>query len=263
MPAIHFLVLFADERKTDKLNKIKIKIITLGYIPFQLDEKLITRWKSSLFEITPTIEKHFIKGNSDSDDWQYSDSIIEEELPKTFEEDFLIGIVNIPLERGFYARRFKGNRICFTFHEIAEILRIENQKPENYIIRNIYRYGLVYQMYNQQIPPQFEKIKFTHDDTRRCIFDANGIKTDLIYSLERPVICEKCSENLIRHKIPVSTRQEIQKEIKKIRKAQYFRIGDFIKNHPILSIAISALFGILISVIAAFLYDYLKVGLFS
>ena len=86
----------------------------------------------------------------------------------------------------------------------------------------------------------------------------NCIKTDIIYSLNEPIICSECMENLRQAQISNDTLSKVQKEIKKIKKPLFYRIIAFIKLHPIWSLIISgttAIFlGIISSIIETILY---------
>ena len=95
---------------------IRIKVITLGHMPAELDLKKITNKKSSIFSVVSPIENYTINKNSDGDNWEFSDSNLTSQLPQTFDGDFLIAVVNVPLEMNWYSRRLDSNRVVFTFH---------------------------------------------------------------------------------------------------------------------------------------------------
>ncbi|MCK4641261.1 MAG: hypothetical protein KAU06_07985 [Candidatus Marinimicrobia bacterium] len=244
------------------MEKLKIKIATLGYIPFKIGFSKIIKWKSSIFEVDKSIDEYKIKLDSDTEFWGYSDKTIEKELPTNSGFDFLIAITNVPLEDKYYARRFSGNRICITFADVLEYMRYETIKLENYILRNIYRYSLVYLMYGNRIPVQYEKTNFTHDDTRKCLFDMNGNKTELIYSLDKPKICIECKHKLsgqIDQKVPDKIINTVEKEIKRIKKNRFQKINEFVKTNPVLSLFLTFLAGIVMSLIGTWLYELLRI----
>jgi len=107
-----------------------------------------------------------------------------------------------------------------------------------------------------------EHTNFAHDETRGCLFDMNGIKTDIVYSLHKPIICNYCIEKLKQEKISNEVISRIQKELGGIKKPLFYRITSFVKKHPIWSLMISALFAILLgaigSLIATVIYEMLK-----
>ncbi len=243
------------------MEKIKIKIVQLGYVPFPISSKRITSWKSALFEIDSNIDQYTFQMDSDIDFWGYSDNTLENELPIQSDFDFQLAITNVPLQDDFYARRLSHNRIVITLRGVSDILRKENINFENYIIRNVYRYLFVYLMYGNRIPLMSEKTNFTHDDTRGCIFDFNSNKSELIYSLDRPHICPECKSKLngqVQEKVSDVIIVKAEKEIRNIKKDIYIKLMDFVKQNPLLSIMITFFTGIFMSLLSSFLYDILK-----
>ena len=65
------------------------------------------------------------------------------------------------------------------------------------------------------------------------------IKTDIVYSLNNPVVCNDCVERLIDEKVSVVVIDKVRKEIKRIRKGVYYRIADWVKRYPIWMLLIS------------------------
>lgn len=151
-----------------------------------------------------------------------------------------------------------SNRVVFSFHEIKEILRFSNIPLENVIYRLLYAYTLLYKRSGDRIPETADYANFTHDETRGCVFDMNGIKTDVVYSCHNPIICTDCVERLRREKVSDETISQCQSEIKKIRKTLFYRITDFVKQHPLWSLAISMATAIILNVIASYVYDAIK-----
>lgn len=242
--------------------KIKLKLAILGNVPFEFNIKSISDWESDLFQIDKIIDKYSINHDSDIEDWGYSDQNIENNLPDNFNGDIFFSITNVPLKNNYYSRRLSNNRICITFCEMAKLLKNENIPIENLILRLLYSYTLAYLSHNKSLPTSIEFRSFTHDETRGCLFDINGIKEEVIYSTNRPIICSSCIEKLKIHKVPENIIQKSQSEIKKIKKTLYYRVVDFIKEYPILSLILSTIFalilGVLGSLIASFLWEAIK-----
>ncbi|PHZ21489.1 hypothetical protein [Yersinia massiliensis] len=242
------------------MSKIKIKIVVLGNLPHRFDIHKIKQWNSNLFEISEEIDYHSLTCNSDTDGWAYSDNVIANQLPSFCDADFLVALTNVPLEDNWYSRRLKDNKVSFTFHEIKDLLVYNNIPLENVVLRILYAYSFGYMMSGNKIPSYDDTPGFTHDETRGCLYDMNGIKFDLVESCDNPIICKDCRHNLSIKKVPLNLIDDVRKELKKIRKTRYYRWADFIKVHPIISLTISLLsvvcLGILSSVIASLLYEY-------
>lgn len=244
------------------MPKTKITVATVGHMPADFNRQKIKEWGSSVFEIVDGIESYSLTCDSDGHDWEFTDVALENVLPKNFNGELLIAIVNVPIELNWYSRRLSENRVVFSFHEIKEILRFSNIPLENVIYRLLYAYTLLYKRSGNRIPINAENTNFTHDETRGCLFDMNGIKTDVVYSCHNPVICPDCVERLRREKVSDETIAKCQSEIRRIRKALFYRITDFIKQHPLWSLAISAataiILGALGSVLGSYVYEAIK-----
>ena len=168
---------------------------------------------------------------------------------------FFIGITYVPIEDNYYARRLEKNRIVLSFYEMYQILTEAHVPLENLIFRVLYAYSLVYLRQNNSIPPQKEFLGFTHDDTRKCLFDMNGNKTDVLFSLDRPIICDDCTNRLRQEKVADNKISKIKSEIKRIKKNRFYKISGFVKEKPLLSIGISLIVGILVSLTANIIYE--------
>ena len=244
------------------MEKAKIKVVTIGHLPLHLDLNRVSGWSSEVFQLAGDIENFSLRCDSDCEGWVFSDSLLKEQLPKQFDADFLIAIVNVPIEDNWYSRRLGNNQIVFTFHQIKDFLMWENIPLENAILRILYAYTLLYRRSGNKIPGFDEIPSFTHDETRGCLFDMNGIKSDLIESCDTPTVCSECEERLRNERVSTQTIKITQKEIKKIRKPLYYRALDFIKVHPVSALIISSMFAIVLgvagSLIASFIYDDIK-----
>ena len=231
-------------------------------MPADFNRQKIKGWDSSVFEIVDEIESYSLTCDSDGLDWEFTDEALENVLPKNFNGEFLIAIVNVPIELNWYSRRLSANRVVFSFHEIKEILRFSNIPLENVICRLLYAYTLLYKRSGNRIPENAEHTNFTHDETRGCLFDMNGIKTDVVYSCHNPVICPDCVGRLKREKVSDETIAKCHSEIRRIRKVLFHRITDFIKQHPLWSLAISAVTAIILgatgSVLGSYVYEAIK-----
>lgn len=97
-----------------------------------------------------------------------------------------------------------------------------------------------------------------HDETKGCLFDMLGNKWDVVYGATSPIICTECENRLKSHTLPSDFIQVLNKELKKIRKAKYYVITDFIIRHPYLPLLVATASGIIISLISNALYDCLK-----
>jgi hypothetical protein len=244
------------------MSKTRITVATVGHMPADFDRKKIENWKSSVFDITGPIESYSLTCDSDGEDWEFTDKSLETVLPNNFDGEFLVAVVNVPIELNWYSRRLSANRVTFSYHEIKEILRASNIPLENAVFRLLYAYTLLYKRSGNRIPDNAEPTNFTHDETRGCLYDMNGIKTDIIYSCHKPIICPDCVERLKREKVSMEVISKCQADIRRIQKAMFYRMSDFIKKHPLWSIGISAVAAVVLgsigSVLGSYVYEAIK-----
>ena len=244
------------------MKKITVQVITLGHMPIGFNTTKIEKWKSDIFEISQNIENYSMNNNSDSLYWAYSDELLSNELPKNINTDILIAIANVPLDDNWYSRRIESNKIVLTLHEMKEILSDKNIPIENLVLYLIYAYTLAFIKYENKLPHNGGAFDIIHDETRGCLFDMHGIKTDVIYSCNKPIICSSCIEKLKSGKVSNETVKIANEEIKKIKKDLFYQLADFIKIHPIWSLIISGatavVLGTLGSILGSLIYENLK-----
>jgi len=244
------------------VQKVKIKVITIGHLPITFNKRIIDKWNSKIFELSGDIENFVLSANSDGAHWEYSDSNLKSELPKKFDGDILFAIVNVPVENNYYVRRLSNNTVILTFHEIKNILDYHNIPLENAVLRVLYAATIIYNRFNKKIPSTNDNSNYLHDETRGCLFDMTGKKEEIIYSCHKPILCESCLSEIRKDKVSKETIDLAVEEIRRIKKKLFYRITDVIKNHPIWAIIISSLFAILLgvigSLIASFIFEMLK-----
>lgn len=240
------------------MNKIKIHIGIIGYLPFEFSRKKISRWKSELFEVVKIDEYNICSKRSDTGDWGYTDSLLNRELPKRGAEDIFIGITYVPIQNNYYARRLEDNRIIVSLFGIHKGISNNNIPTENLLLRVMYSAILVFSQEQNMSPALQGRLELLHDDTRGCIFDMAGNKSDVIYSLNKPQLCNGCIKHLQDSKVSNNTIAIVNKELKRIKKGRYYVIESFVKRKPILSIIITFVAGVLMSIVANYIYDFIN-----
>jgi len=244
------------------MEKVKIKLVTIGHLPLHLDLGQVSAWSSDVFELVGEIDNFALRCDSDGPDWEFSDQLLTEQLPAHTGADFLLAIVNVPIEANWYSRRLGNNQIVFTFSQIREFLVWQNIPLENAILRVLYAYTLLYRRSGNRVPGFGEAPSFTHDETRGCLFDMNGIKSDLVESCNKPVVCGECEERLRNERVSNQSIKTVQREIQKIRKRLFYRAFDFVKAKPVVALIVSSLFAIFLgvtgSLIASHVYDSVR-----
>jgi hypothetical protein len=179
-------------------------------------------------------------------------------LPVIDNADFVIAIVNVPLEDNWYSRRLGDGKIVFTFYEVKEILRSNNIPLENAVFRLLYSYTLRYKRSGNTIPAPNDGGNFTHDETRGCIFDFHGVKSEIAISCDKPIICDECKERLREDRVSESVIAITQEEISNIHKQFYYQILDFIKRHPGGAFFMSSIYALVLGVIGSLLASWVS-----
>ncbi|MCA1614153.1 MAG: hypothetical protein LC800_08400, partial [Acidobacteria bacterium] len=190
---------------------------------------------------------------ADIDHWAYSDNSLKRFIKPDPNFNITVGLINAPLEFNYYTRRLDNNICVLSLNETADILKLSNLNIESFILRIIYQLCCYHVEAGYNLPTSFYSV--AHDETRGCLFDMNMNKADIIYSTERPRICDSCRTRIIRSQVPKDFLPSVENELRRIKKDLYYRITDFVKNHPIYSILITVLTGIILNIVASYLYD--------
>ena len=232
-------------------KQTKIRLVVLGSVPRDLDLSLLSNRSSSVYEIINSIETYEISTSSDGNNWEFSDRNLNDLIPQKEGEDITIALTNVPLQENWYSRRLANNVVIFTFHEVADYLRFHNIRLENVVYRLLHAYTLVYRENKGVIPACYEYSSFTHDETKGCIYDMNGIKSDIIYSCDEPKICNTCCQRLVENGVSRELVSQSKSELKLVRKSLFFRLSAWVSVHPIISIIIASAWSMVIGVLSA------------
>lgn len=234
------------------MQKIKIKLIQLGFLPHKIDLVKIKAHKSILFEIVGDCDFLQLENTQNGYNYcTYEDSHLNTLLPKpSANEDFVFAITNYNLENNFYARRLTDKRAILSLREISGYLRRDNIPLENLILKMIYEYSLGFDKKTNNFD-----MKMLHDETRCCIFDMNGILEDVIFSCNAPSICDACRAILKKKSFPINILNNVEKELKKLKKPLFYRMLGWIKIHPVYSILISSVYAIFLGILSSYLFS--------
>jgi hypothetical protein len=241
---------------------VRIALVLIGDMPPDLVLDRTRSWKSTLFELVDGVPSFALTQQSDGPDWEYSDEALSKDLPSLVNADCQVALVNVPLEDNYYVRRLEGSRVVMSLHEVDEIMRAAGIPVENAVLRVLYATALVFRRFGNQVPVTGDFRSFTHDDTRGCLFDMNGLKSGLARSCHRPIICQECSVALVNNHVASSLVSAVRREILEIQKPLYTRIIEVIKAHPVLALVVSSIAAIVLgaigSLLASLLYDHWK-----
>lgn len=233
----------------------KISIVQLGFLKRQVNLRKLKQWKSSFFSIDNIEEISCMPESDQSGDWQYlSDCKIREVLKHGEKSDITLAITEYRLEDNFYIRKV-DNVVVNSLFEVGDILQYSHVPIEHFIIKTIYEMVTLLHIH-PDLPNTRDGIpEIFHDETRRCLFDMNGLKADVIYFFTgTPSLCSQCESYLVRKQLPKNFLKDLTREIKKIRKPIFYKIYDFVICHPIWSIVIVAISQLAIGLLANYLF---------
>lgn len=233
------------------MNKTKIKIVKLGKQKHDALFDKLKKYNSRLFYVD-IYEKSRPKCDYQ---WGYSFNTLRELLSNDFDDkkyDMCIGFVDTIIENNYFGKRLQNHNIfVISFYQVDELLKNENIDVFNFMLSTIYRYLTRYKLHGEYL---------THDETSGCIFDMCGDKRDIIFSCDKPIICNECMVKMRTKGIEIDYINLLQKEIKRIHKSNYHRITSFIKKHPYLSMIIGVISSVIINLVACVIYDLLKIS---
>ena len=234
----------------------KISIVQLGFLKRQLNLRKLQRWTSKLFSIDTLNEISHMPESVYSDYLQgLSDENLSANVKHEGNSDITIGITEYRLEGNFYMRRVDNDVVIISLFEVGDILQYYHIPLEYFILKNIYEIVTLLHIYNT-LPTTREQIPdIIHEETRGCLFDMHGIKTDIIYFFTgRHWLCSQCEAYLVKKQLPKHFLKDLVCEIRKITKPVFYKIYDFVKSHPIWSMVIVVITQLVIGLLANYLF---------
>lgn len=234
---------------------VKVKLISVGNIIYELDKEKIVGWKSKLFEVMSTIDEYPLTADSDTSDWGYSDTNLLNNLPaqnqgiSTPNADITMYLLDVRIEDNYISRVLPRNQILLTFYQVKEILRREHIPLENLLLTHIYYYVILYRIKQGAWLSPSDEMQ-SHDAARGCLFDFCGEKEDCVRSCVSPTLCPSCIAYLQKHGLPVNEVKQVQRELKRIRRRFYDSACLFLNKHPYLSMLLTLAGTFIISIIA-------------
>lgn len=237
----------------------KVTLIRLGHIQHLVDFNMIRRWKSDLFAITG-IECIDNLPCSDVEDGyldiKYTKSSLKNLISCPENSDYAIAIMPYRFEDNFYMHRISNKCVIVSLYGISEILKADNISIEHFILKQLYEICAIKHLINDLSSDDVYQL--VHSDTRGCLFDLNGERTDILYNTEEPIICEECKGKFKSKQTPSEIIKTLECELRKIKKPLALRAERWIKRYPLLSIIVSVLTAITLNILANFLWEYIK-----
>lgn len=235
----------------------KIKIYKIGHFNHSVEITKLKDWSSKYFIIESSNTVANIDVNHFLDNYVYPNERINQAMGNDEDQiDLKISIIDQPLEGNYYMHRLGDKKAVISIFPVIELLREAKIPIKNYIMRCIYE--IVILSYEFEGILQSNIYQVPHHETRSCIFDMNVFIDRVIYSSNKPIICDECKSRLQRKTLPENFIKNIEKELKRIKQPLFYSLENIIKKRPILSLIITALFAITLHILATVIHDYFK-----
>lgn len=237
------------------MRPLKVSLVSLGSLKYPVDIAYLEGWTSQLFKVQHGASIGHLP-NAEGSEWDYTDKQLGALIQADSDADFTLALINAPLENNYYMRRLGDKVAVLSLFEMAEIVRFSDFTIENFILRNIYELTVLYAANGKLIP--IDAHSWAHDDVRGCLFDMNASKPDIVFSMHKPKLCDGCRTRVLSKQVNSGFLPALDKELSRIKKARYFRMADWVRTHPLCTLAITAFSAVILNLIASVIFEKAK-----
>lgn len=235
---------------------VNIKLVIIGHSDKIVKFDAIKQHKSNFFRYSDIVRINNLPDPQKDDG--YLDVVYSEQELALIMDDIefdglCFAIMNYSYDDGFYLHRVGHNKACLSIYGLEGILSSKKISIENFIIKNIYEVFIFYNIF-KNITEDEKIYKVIHNDTRGCLFDMNGDKSNIIYNTEKPIICDECKGKISRYPISKNFLKEIEKELSKIDKPYVKKVENFIAEYPLVSLLSTFIFSTVINLFSNWLW---------
>ena len=235
---------------------VDFDIVLMGYFRNPINKKALIKFKSKTFRINSITERK----QFEVEGWHELDEITDDSLVRhlsgnTFERTTLV-ICDKPLEGNWYLRLLNEKVAVLSLYQISNILLGNRISLESFIIKTLVKNSVIYHFYGKKF--SVNAYSNSHLETRKCLFDFNREKTDIVYNTHSASLCEECIAKFNTKNLPENFRDNVRSDLKSIKADLFYVVEDFIKSRPVLSLFLATLFAISLNVIASYIYEAIK-----
>lgn len=243
---------------------IRVKIVSLGNLYFELNRENITKWKSALFEVEQKIDYYSLNDSPDTPDWGFSDKNLKKiianlnNVDTSSDADITFYVLDAPIEDNYLVRNMGHNRIIVSYYQVKELLHLAKLPIKNYLLVIIYSYALLLMTKKQGdwVTDEDEE-PFLHYDSTGCIYDFCANRADIIRLCESPHLCDNAEQTLKKLGVDRTVINRARKELKGIRRDWFNGVVLFVKTNKAISILLGILGTIVLNVISGIISNYL------
>lgn len=241
------------------MNKVKIRLLKLGYVP-ELDlyklKSLINR--SEIISVTEFDTIDIVNFRGICVDINDLKSIYTESK----KVDFTIGVVSKELEGNYFSKPYLDEKlILLSIKDFKYFTQVNKITPEIFAIRFIYGFVSMFKAYRERLPTEIEVIKDNLFQTnfQGCLFDLCMDKQDSLAFFNNPKISTSALAVLKSKSLPEGFLKQLQTEIKWLRISWLDRMSKWINKRPILSMIIVFTVGLVSNVLASLIIKLFKI----
>lgn len=220
-----------------------IKLIQLGDIyPVNLIKVQNSGNRSGVFNIININENQnaeILNRNFRIDDFDFNPFI-----ENNGAQDFSVIIINRPLENDYFTRRISEKLIVISTFNIETLGIHEGISIENYIVRFLLAFSVIFQISNRALP---EETNIIQNNSTGCLFDKCIYKPDVAKFFRNPHLSTNALAVLNTQNLPQNFVKNLQKEIKKLKISRYYNVSNWLKKNPLLAIIITYFIGFVFS----------------
>ncbi|MFA5190938.1 MAG: hypothetical protein WC740_09435 [Verrucomicrobiia bacterium] len=235
------------------MKPLNVSLVSLGSLKYPINIDFIEKWASEILAVKHRATVNHLP-DSEGQFWEYSGRQLRSLVQADNDADFTVALINAPLEDNYYMRRLDDDVVVISLYEMADIVQSSNFTIEHYILRNIYELAVLYVGNNERIPPS--GYTWAHDDVRGCLFDMNSTKSDIVFSMHRPRLCDACRHRLSSVQIDSQFLPTLDKELRRIEKTLYFRMIEWVKAKPKCALALTAVSAVILNLVASLIFEW-------
>ena len=148
---------------------------------------------------------------------------------------------------------FDNKTFLCSFYEVDSIFKEKNIDIFNYVHGNVLN-----RLVQIETLGVINEEYYRHDDTRNCLNDMCGLKSDIAIKYGKPKLCPECREKIMSLAVNQDFLEILEEEFKTFKKPLFERILEFVKKRPVLSIFITAACTIILNIISSGLFELIK-----
>jgi hypothetical protein len=235
------------------MNKVKIRLLRVGYVPDLDFNKLNTLIdKSKIFSVS---ENEDIKNISFKG--RYFDIKDFKDIYKSSDKaDFTIGIVSYELQDNYFSKPFLDEKlIMLSIKDFKDFSKVNRLSSEKFALRFIYGFVSMFIAYGNRLPSEMEVVKdgLFQNNIQGCLFDLCIHKQDSLEFFKKTKISTSALNVLKSKSLPNGFLNQLQIELKFLKVDLIDQLSKWIIDRPVVSVFLTFILGIITNIVSSVL----------